>query len=364
MSGGPAINLALLGWDSGFEAAYASMRTEKTVPARVVSEDKHAYIIVTAAGEMTATIPGRLMHQRASNAVLPKVGDWVVVTVVADENKAVIEAVIPRRTQLTRKVPGREMEEQVVAVNVDTGFVVFAMDQAFNLRRLERFLVMVHDGGIQPVLVLNKMDLCPASDARLAEARNAAGGIPVIEACALTGKGMKLIKQQMGPGRTAAFIGPSGVGKSSLVNRLYGDEIQATIEVRESDAKGRHATSSRELIQMPWGGLVIDTPGLRELHTWGVEDGIRNAFPDIDERGVGCHFRNCSHTTEKRCAVRAAVETGELSSERVASYIKLRQEMQTTAAGQRQRQHIIRKRDSRQSRDAANEKVRRRESGT
>jgi ribosome biogenesis GTPase len=358
MSEGAAINLALLGWDSGFQETFAAMAKAGVVPARVVSEGKHAYVVVTADGEMTGKVPGRLMHQRGSNSQLPKVGDWVGVSRLAGESKVVIEVVLPRRTQLVRKVPGRETEEQVLAANVDMGFVVLAMDQSFNERRLERFLVMVHDGGAQPVLLLNKMDLCEASDPRLALARSVAGDALIIETCALTGKGIRQIRKYLVPGRTAVFIGPSGVGKSSLINRLCGDEIQATLEVRDSDAKGRHATTSRELIQMPWGGVVIDTPGMRELHTWNVEAGVRDAFPDIDALGVRCHFRDCSHTTEKRCAVREAVERGELDSARLESYLKLRREGLEAAAQQRVRRKILQKRDTRLERGAEEARAR------
>lgn len=352
MTSEPVINLALLGWDPYFETTLVCASKEKLIPARVANEDKHAYIVLTAKGEMSATVSGRLMHELRRNAALPKVGDWVGVALCEGENKAVIHSVANRRTQLSRKVAGRQVEEQVLAANIDTAFIVFAMDQTFNRRRMERFTVMVHDSGAQPVVVLNKMDLCKGKDALayLEEARNAAGDVPIIETCARTGLGINKLKQWIPAAKTAVFMGPSGVGKSSLINRLYGDAIQDTVEVRECDRKGRHTTSWRELIQMPWGGLVIDTPGMRELRTWEESDGLRDAFPDIEELGVRCHFRNCTHTVEKQCAVKEAVERGELSVERLNNYIKLHKETREMTQERMKHAYMDRKRQSKVNR--------------
>jgi ribosome biogenesis GTPase / thiamine phosphate phosphatase len=344
------MELTSLGWNSFFAEAFASRQGRGWVPARVTAEDKHAYVVVGESGELTVKVPGRLLHGRASNADLPKVGDWVAVSPSAGSSPAMIQEVLPRRTRLARKVPGREVEVQVLAANMDLAFVVQGLDQASNLRRQERFLAMVHEGGASPVLVLNKADLCRDAEARARQAQQAAGSAPVLLVSARTGRGLKEVRDHLRPGATAVFIGPSGVGKSSLINRLYGEEIQATIEVRESDAKGRHSTTWRELIQLPWGGLVIDTPGMREAQIGAEGSGIHETFPDIVDLAVGCHFRDCSHTAEQRCAVQAALAAGRLERERYQSFLKLRLELDYMVEERRKHTYLARRRESRQAR--------------
>ncbi|MBI5383792.1 MAG: ribosome small subunit-dependent GTPase A [Verrucomicrobia bacterium] len=340
------MDLASLGWDSFFDSAFAPFRDQGLVAARVAMEDKHAYVLLNDQGDFTASVSGKFLHQRDSNAELPKVGDWVAASLVPGEDKAIIHAVLPRRTKLARKVPGREFEEQVLAANIDVAFVTQALDQSFNPRRLERFLIMVHEGGAKPVVVLNKTDLCDALDARLTEAQRAAGSAPIVPACALSGRGMKELREFLQPCTTSVFIGPSGVGKSSLINRLYGEEIQATLEVRESDAKGRHSTTWRELIVLPNGALVIDTPGMREFHIWLANQGLPETFPDIEEIAVRCHFRSCTHTVEKRCAVKEAVEAGQLPRARYENFLKLKHEIDYMVEERRKHTYMARKREA------------------
>lgn len=340
------MDLASLGWDSFFEAAFTPFHDKKLLPARVVTEDKHAYILLNQAGDFPARVSGKFLHQRGSNADLPKVGDWVAVVPSAGEGRAVIHAVLPRRTKLARKIPGREAQEQVLASNIDVAFVTQALDQSFNPRRLERFLIMVHEGGARPVVVLNKTDLCDALDSRLADAHRAAGQAPIVPACALTGRGLKELREYLRPCSTSVFIGPSGVGKSSLINRLYGEEIQATLEVRETDSKGRHSTTWRELIVLPNGALVIDTPGMREFHMYLADGGVQEAFPDIEELAIRCHFRSCSHTVEKRCVVKDAVESGQLARERYDSFLKLKKEIEFMAEQRQQHTYLARKKEA------------------
>jgi ribosome biogenesis GTPase len=341
------MDLNSLGWNAFFEEAFDKYRAEGWQPARVAAEDKHSYVVLTADGELPASVAGRLLHGRLSNAALPKVGDWVAVFVPPQASQGVIQAALPRRTKLARKVPGREVQEQVLAANLEIAFVVQALDQSFNLRRQERFLVMVREGGAKPVVVLNKADLCQESATRLGEAQKAAGGSPVLLASAVSGQGLDDLRSHIRPGETSVFIGPSGVGKSSLINGLYGDEIQATIEVREQDNKGRHSTTWRELIRLPCGGLVIDTPGMREVQMGMAGGGLEEVFPDILEIAVRCHFRDCSHTVERRCAVQEAVAAGRISQERLASFLKLKRELDYMAEERKQHTYLAQRREAR-----------------
>jgi ribosome biogenesis GTPase len=335
-----------LGWDAVFADAFVPHQGADLIPGRVAIEDKHAYRVVTTAGEMGARVSGRLLHQTRVRAALPKVGDWVALAPEPEDERATIHAVLPRRTAITRKAAGLTREEQVLAANVDTAFLVQALDASFNLRRLERFLVMVHEGGVQPVVVLNKADLCEAVARREAEARAIAGPAPVVVSSAQTRRGVSALTEFLRPARTVVFIGASGVGKSSLINQLYGEEIQATIEVREHDAKGRHTTAWRELIRLPGGALVIDTPGMREFHMWLAGEGLEEAFPDIAALTVNCHFRDCTHTQEKRCAVLAALVTNQLDRSRFDSFQKLRLELDYLAEERRRHTYLSRRRDA------------------
>lgn len=325
--------MTTLGWCPHFSDAFAALNRPNWMAGRVVSEDKHSAAVVCELGERTGIIPGRLLHRSETHASLPKVGDWVAVSAVSGENKVVIEAVLPRKSKLARKVTGRSMVEQVVAANLDTVFVVQALDRTFNLRRLERFLVMVNEGGACPVVLLNKSDLCENPSDLLASAKGVAG-CPTIVVSARTRRGIGEIRKLLSPARTVCFVGTSGVGKSSLINRLYGEVLQDTIEVRERDGKGRHATTWREMILLPTGALVIDTPGMREFHLWHVDDGLLDTFPDIAQPAEYCQFRDCTHTHEAACAVKAAVAKGKLSPERLQSFLKLQRERSEARVGE------------------------------
>jgi ribosome biogenesis GTPase / thiamine phosphate phosphatase len=343
----PDLNLETLGWNSTLEKQFAGFRQEDFAPGRIAVEDKHYYVVFALAGELSCQISGKLLHQAASPAELPKVGDWVALKLLPAEKKAVIHHVLPRLTKLSRKVAGRETEEQVLVTNVDIAFVVQALDQSFNPALLQRHLAMVVDSGVKPVIVLNKTDLCPDLKEKLAAVENIAAGISTISVSALTGQAMGSFKRQARPGQTAVFIGASGVGKSSIINYLYGEDILPTTDVRESDAKGRHTTSWRELIVLPNGALVIDTPGMREFQMWLSGETGQDAFRDVEEIAVKCHFRNCSHTVEKRCAVLEAVEKNELPRERFESYLKLKRELSFLNRAAHRRESIESKRRTR-----------------
>jgi ribosome biogenesis GTPase len=322
------MGLTKLGWNAERDAEFAPYLAKGLIPARVAVEDKHFYRVWTAEAELTAQVTGKFIHEsRRDHSVLPKVGDWVAIKLVPNEEKAMIQAILPRRTRISRKMTGRDAAEQILATNIETVFLVTAADPSFNAARLERMLVMAHDSGARPVVILNKIDLCDDLDAKLAEAARVAGDALVLAACALTGRGVKKLAALIKPGDTVVFIGTSGVGKSSLINRLYGEDIQATVEVRVNDAKGRHTTSWREMIFLPQGGVVIDTPGMREFHIWAAGEGAKETFPEIETLAAGCHFRDCTHTREKDCAVLAALAAGTLPRERHESFLKLQLEI-------------------------------------
>lgn len=322
------MELTKLGWNAERDEQFAPHLAKGLVPARVAVEDKHFYRVWTVDTELSAQVTGKFIHEsRRDHSVLPKVGDWVAVKLVPNEEKATIHAILPRRTQITRKTTGRETSAQILATNIETVFLVTAADPSFNAARLERMLVMARDSGARPVVILNKIDLCEDLDAKLAEAERVAGDVLVLAACALTGRGVKKLAGLIKPGDTVVFIGTSGVGKSSLINWLYGEEIAPTLEVRESDAKGRHATSWREMIFLPKGGVVIDTPGMREFHIWAAGEGAKETFPEIEVLAAGCHFRDCTHTKEKDCAVLAALAAATLPRGRYDSFVKLQLEI-------------------------------------
>ncbi len=342
------MELTKLGWNPELEEQFAPHYQAGLVPARVAVEDKHFYRVWTADAELSAQVTGKALHEaRRFKTKLPKVGDWVALRLTPNEEKAMIQAVLPRRTQLSRKLTGRDTEEQILATNIDTVFMVAAADATFNPARLGRMMVMAHESGARPVVILNKIDLCEDVDTKLAEAGRVAGDALVLAVCALTGRGIKKLASLIRPGNTVVFIGTSGVGKSSLINRLYGEDIQATVEVRTNDAKGRHTTSWREMIFLPQGGVVIDTPGMREFHIWIVDEGSKEAFPDIEALAMQCHFRDCTHRTEKKCAVVDALQKGALNQQRYDNFVKLRLEISYLREAEKQRHWQQRKKSSR-----------------
>jgi ribosome biogenesis GTPase len=320
--------LTRVGWNEVLARRCQADLGDGLVPGRVTVEEKHFYRVLTDDGELIAQVSGKCFHGSGSFTDLPKVGDWVALRLVSAERKAQIHQVLERRTRLSRRVVGREFEEQVLASNVDTAFIVFSLDVPLVPYLLQRYLVMVLEGGIRPVVVLNKSDLCDRTEAEICATREVIGEVPVVALSAETGDGLGQLQSWIKPGDTVVFIGASGVGKSSLINRLYGRDVQATAEVRASDAKGRHTTTWRELIILPTGGCVIDTPGLREFQVWLAEEGMQQTFPEIVALLGKCHYRDCSHTVEKGCAILEAVSTGQVLPARFESYLKLQGEQQ------------------------------------
>jgi ribosome biogenesis GTPase len=310
-----------LGWNERFADAFAGVAGAGRVPARIVLEHTHIYRIATGEQELLARISGRLRHRAGSRPDYPAVGDWVVAETV-DDGDARIHAILPRVSRFSRRAAGEVTEEQIVAANVDVVFLVGGLDGDFNPRRLERYLVVAWESGATPVIVLNKSDLVEDADRYVREVEASAPGVTVHAVSAQRPETLEVLRTHLGRGRTGALLGSSGVGKSTIVNRLVGFDLMRTRDVRIDDSRGRHTSTARQLVVMP-DGILIDTPGMRELQLWETGDSLEGAFADIAGLASGCRFRDCSHRHEPGCAVRGAVESGELPRDRYDSYVKL-----------------------------------------
>ena len=341
------VDLTALGWDEGFEAQFRAVAEPGAVPARVTLEHQHIYTVHTGHADLLASVAGSLRHRAGARREFPAVGDWVALKALEAGRRGIIQAVLPRRSKFSRKVAGEITAEQVVAANIDIVFLMMGLDADYNLRRIERYLTTARDGGATPVVILNKTDVCEDVDECVAEVTAVAEGAPVIAVSIKADDQIRAIEPFLAPGRTIALLGSSGVGKSTLVNRLVGHDLQRTREVRENDQKGRHTTSSRQLVILPGGALLIDTPGMRELQLWEDAESIGNTFDDIDSLAGGCRFRDCSHDTEPGCAVKAAVEAGTIDERRLASFVELRREQHALAVKQVKRADIEQKRHAR-----------------
>ena len=317
--------LAAYGWSGWVEARFGEHAAAGLEPARVLAEDRGSYVARTPAGERRASVTGRFRFEAGDDpAAYPAVGDWVAIE--SHDDAAAIRAVLPRRTSVVRHAPGKRTAAQVVGANIDTVFVVASLNADLNLRRLERYLATAWESGAEPVVLLSKADLADDPEAAVALVESVAVGVAIFTVSVVDRRGLAELRARIRSGDTVAFIGSSGVGKSTLLNALAGDEVAATAAIREDDARGRHTTSRRQLHLIAGGGLVLDTPGMRELGLWDADVGLDRSFGDVEAFAAECRFGDCRHAGEPGCAVAAALASGKLDPARLDGWRKLERE--------------------------------------
>ena len=318
--------LTQYGWSETLQNAFATYADQGLAPGRIIVHHRGGYRLITEDGEVDARASGALMGT-ASDAERPAAGDWVAVELRPGETTALVQAVLPRRTAFIRKASGPRGGAQVVAANVDVALLVASLNSDLNLRRLERYLATAYESGADPVIVLTKADLTDDPEAATAEVQAIAFDAPVLALSSKTGEGLEALRAHLSPGRTAVLLGSSGAGKSTLLNALLGEEKMDTGAIRDADERGRHTTTHRELVLLPSGGLILDTPGMRELGLWEADAGVAATFADLEALAAQCRFTDCAHGREPGCAVQAAITTGELSEDRLNAYAKLQAEL-------------------------------------
>lgn len=320
------MNLKDFGFNSFFENCFREYSGDGYIPGRVAIQNKNNYTVYSEHGELYAEVSGKMMFDAEDKEDYPAVGDWVVMRPILDEQKAIIDKVLPRQTVFSRKEAGSRTERQILASNIDTVFIMTSLNQDFNLRRLERYLVLALESSANPVIVLSKADLCEDIDDKVNETNSIAEGVPVHVLSSITHQGVDELRHYFDGNKTVAVLGSSGVGKSTFINTLLGEESLKTLEISSYKDKGHHATTRRELILIPTGGLIVDTPGMRELQLWEGGEGIENVFDDIEELIHKCKFSDCRHEDEPGCAVKKALENDELDEKRYESYLKMKRE--------------------------------------
>ncbi len=321
------MTLPELGWHPYFEAFFASYHDQGFIPARVAIHYRDKYMLYGAGQEFQAQVSGKFEYNAKGLHEYPAVGDWVAVQPPVGGGMGIIHGVLERRSQFARKTAGSRTSQQIVAANADIVFLVSGLDDEINLRRIERYLTVAYESSARPVIVLNKIDLYPEYTDIADEIAAIAPGVDIVPVCATSGEGIQSVSGYLTTGVTGALLGSSGVGKTTIVNDLLGESRYRTQEVRENDSHGRHTTTHRELVLLPRGGLIIDTPGMREIQLWGDAESLNASFSDIAELASGCRFRDCRHEAEPGCAVTAAIEDGTLDAGRYESYKKLQKEI-------------------------------------
>jgi ribosome biogenesis GTPase len=337
------MNLELLGWNSFFSKSYEGHSQEGHTVGRVALEHKNNYILYTEQGELSAEVSGKLRYQATERQDFPAVGDWVVISVREAQKTATIHAVLPRKSKFSRKTVGTKTEEQIIATNVDTVFLISGLDGDFNLRRIERYLILVWESDANPVIILNKADLCEDVEQCREAVEEIAFGVPIIILSAVNNQGLDALIPYLNQGQTVALLGSSGVGKSTITNQLAGKAIQSVQAVRQGDDRGKHTTTHRELIILPSGGLLMDTPGMREIQIWTGDEGLQETFADIKSLAMQCRFHDCRHEQEPGCAVQEALADGSLDYQRFLNHQKLQKELNYLTRKQDQRAALVEK---------------------
>ncbi|RIX60301.1 ribosome small subunit-dependent GTPase A [Paenibacillus nanensis] len=339
------MDLIELGWNSLLQEQYEPYRERGYSVGRVITEHRQLYDVASANGEVLGELAGKLRFTATERTDLPAVGDWVVMR--EEGGRAVIQAVLPRKSMFSRNVAGAVTEEQIVAANIDTVFLVMALNQDFNLRRMERYLLLAWESGANPVIVLSKADLSDDAEGQAAQVQAIAPGVPVHTISAIHTQGLHMLAPYLVQGITIALIGSSGAGKSTLINALAGRELQRVNEIRLGDGRGKHTTTHRELIVLPQGGIIIDTPGMRELQLNAADDGLSAAFEDIERLSGACRYRDCKHRREPGCAIQSAIASGELDIKRYQNYVKMEKELAYAARREKEKERSANKMERR-----------------
>lgn len=339
------LDMNSLGWNSKWEAAFAELGLKDVEPGRIVADHGHKYRVITKRGEGWAEMSGKLLHEITDRSDHPAVGDWIALRYFSESEKdGIIHGILPRSSRISRRAAGSVPVEQMIAANVDVLLLVAALNFDFNLRRLERYLVMAWNSGASPVILLSKADLCEDPEHFVRETENIAPGVPVIAVSAIKDQGREELESLLRPGMTIALTGSSGAGKSTILNWLAGEEMQLTQGIRENDSRGRHTTTHREMFVLPQGAVMIDTPGMRELQLWDdAGGGWSEVFTDIEEFASQCRFGDCRHEREAGCAVQEALRNGELERKRFDNYRKTQRELKYQASKEQTRQRNERK---------------------